>query len=354
MHQQFRFHITIYDLALNFADGTPYLVQSWALVAGAVVIAFLTFTTRSYYWRAGLILCGFFFLGAYALLFSIWPNDRHYQLLAATHLPLLAWIGIGVVVLGYRADHTNRFAFLIKSIELFVVGGIFAIAGGIFVAITYGLFDTIDVVIPQVIQRLLVPGGIGLIIILVTAITYDPLVEPLRQNFRHGLSKLVTTLMRLLMPLTLLVLIIFGYFILQPENFWTPFNNRDALITYNAMLFAVVLLLVGAIPLYGTDLPLRTRSLLQKGLVAAAALTVLISLYALSATLYRTYLGMITMNRLAVMGWNIINIGLLLLLIYRLLRVALRSPKRHQGTPMCDLHNGRPRCFNLTFVHTAV
>jgi uncharacterized protein YjbI with pentapeptide repeats len=186
--------------------------------------------------------------------------------------------------------------------------------------LTFGLFQTIDVRIPQEIQSLMAPGGLGLIIVLATASTYDPLTEAAAQNFRHGLSRLVATLMRLLMPLTLLVLVVFGYFILQPANFWIPFNNRDALITYNAMLFAVVLLLVGAVPVRADDLAPQIQSALRKGVVAVAILTVLISLYALSATLYRTYLGVITMNRLTVVGWNIINIGLLSLLIYRLVR----------------------------------
>jgi uncharacterized protein YjbI with pentapeptide repeats len=312
--------LSLRKLSLNFADGTPYLLQIWALLAGMAVIAFLTITIRSRSWRIAGVLVALLAFGAYALLFSILPSDRNYQTLAAVHLPVLAWIGVGVVALERRADYANRFAFLIKSIELFVVGGIYAIGGGIFMALTNGLFQTIDVRIPEEIQNLMAPGGLGLIILLATASTYDPLVEAAAQNFRHGLSKLVATLMRLLMPLTLLVLVVFGYFILQPANFWIPFNNRDALITYNAMLFAVVLLLVGAVPVRAADLAPKVQSALRKGVIAVAILTVLISLYALSATLYRTYLGVITMNRLTVIGWNIINIGLLSLLIVRLVR----------------------------------
>ncbi len=312
--------LSLRKLNLNFADGMPYLVQIWALLAGIAVIAFLTLTARGHYRRAAGILVALLFFGAYAMAFSILPSDRHYETLAAVHLPVLAWIGVGVVALGRRPDHSNRFAFLIKSIELFVVGGIYGIGGGIFTTLTFGLFQTIDVRIPEEIQSLMFAGGLGLIVLLATASTYDPLVEAAAQNFRHGLSKLVATLMRLFMPLTLLVLVVFGYFILQPANFWIPFNNRDALITYNAMLFAVVLLLVGAVPVHADDLAPKIQSALRKGVIAVAILTVLISLYALSATLYRTYLGTITMNRLTVIGWNVINIGLLLLLIYRLVR----------------------------------
>jgi hypothetical protein len=47
---------------------------------------------------------------------------------------------------------------------------------------------------------------------------------------------------------------------------------------------------------------------------------VLVSLYALSATIYRTSLGGITVNRLTVIGWNSINIAILGLLIYKQLK----------------------------------
>lgn len=305
---------------LNFADGMPFLAQIWSLIGGSLLVVFLSVTARQGYRRVLAVLSGYVLFGGYALLFSLWPNDRNYQLLMAVHLPLLAWIGVGVAVLGQRAGHPNRFAFLIKSIEVLVVGGIYLIGGAAFAVLTFGLFQTIDIQIPEPVQKLIFPGGTGLIILLATASTYDPRLAPVAQNFRHGLSRLVSTLMRLLMPLALLVLVIFGYFILQPDNFWIPFNDRDALITYNALLFAIVFLLIGAVPVGPDDLPARTQALLRHGFIAVASLTVLVSLYAMSATVYRTYLGTITMNRLTVMGWNVINIGLLLLLVYRLVR----------------------------------
>ena len=312
--------LALEDLDLTFVDQQPYLVQIWALIAGGMIIAFLTFTTRKDTKRAVAIVIGFLLFGVYAMFFSLMPNDINYQILASIHLIALAWIGVGFFILGRKADHQNRFAFLVKSIEVFVIGGIYAIGGAIFVAITYGLYETIDVRIPPEIERLIFPGGAGLIILLATASTYDPLQQPVAQNFRQGLSKLISTLMRLLMPLTLLVLVVFSFFILQPDNFWIPFNDRDALIIYNAMLFAVVFLLVGALPVFSTDLPPKMQTALRRGIIAVATLTVLVSLYAMSATLYRTYLGTLTMNRMTVIGWNTINIAILILLVYKLLK----------------------------------
>ena len=41
------------------------------------------------------------------------------------HLPLLAWAAVGLYLLGTDLDDENRFAFLLKSVELVVTGGIF-------------------------------------------------------------------------------------------------------------------------------------------------------------------------------------------------------------------------------------
>ena len=54
-----------------------------------------------------------------------------------------------------------------------------------------------------------IAGGGGLIPVLAVAVIYDPLVEPKEQSFDEGLSKLIALLMRLLLPLSLLVLVIY-------------------------------------------------------------------------------------------------------------------------------------------------
>ncbi|HZD11669.1 MAG TPA: hypothetical protein VE553_10035, partial [Candidatus Binatia bacterium] len=113
--------------------------------------------------------------------------------------------------------------------------------------------------------------------------------------------------------LTLLVLVVYLAFI--PFNFRAPFDNRDVLIVYNGMLFAVVALLVGATPVSSADLPPRLARWLRLGIIAVAVLALIVAVYALAAILYRTTLDRLTPNRLTFIGWNVINIGLLLLLL---------------------------------------
>jgi hypothetical protein len=124
--------------------------------------------------------------------------------------------------------------------------------------------------------------------------------------------------MRLFLPLTLGVLVIYLFVI--PFNFWEPFNNRNVLIVYNLMLFAVMGLLLGATPIRSDDLSPQLQKWLRTGILAVAILSAVVSIYALSATLYRTIDGGVTINRLTILGWNSINIAILLALIMKQLK----------------------------------
>jgi hypothetical protein len=241
-----------------------------------------------------------------------------YALLMVLHLPLAAWIAVGLTLLGIRRDDAGRFAFLSKSIEVFITAGVFCAGVGVFAGITLGLFSAINVQVPENIVRLLTAGVGGAVPVLAVAAVYDPRLDPLQQRFEQGLGKLLSTLMRLLLPLTVVVLAI--YLVVIPLNFMVPFRQREVLMIYNAMLFAIMGLLLGAIPVRAADLPSGQQRLLRVGVLALALLSVVVSAYALSATVYRTLQGMLTPNRLTVIGWNIINIAILVVMLYRLAR----------------------------------
>jgi len=299
----------------------PYLFLLWAPIATLLALGFLAFTARRGYRRAALVGLGL--LGACLYVLLIAPGQgqgyhRPYLDLAAIHLPLLSWIALGLAILGLGSAYPNRFAFLIKSSEVAITAGVYLIAGIAFGGLTIGMFQALSVSLPEALMRLIAAGGIGLIPVLAVASVYEPTLEPASQDFSQGLSKFVATMMRLFLPLALGVLVIYLFVI--PFNFMEPFRNRDVLIIYNVMLFAIMGLLMGATPIRPADLSERVQSALRSGILAVAVLTVLVSLYALSATLYRTALGGVTMNRLTILGWNAINISILGLLVYRLLR----------------------------------
>jgi hypothetical protein len=209
----------------------------------------------------------------------------------------------------------DRFAFLIKSIEVIIIAGLYLIAGVVVGAITVGMFAALSIELPEIWLRLIAAGGFGLLPVLAVASVYDPGSPPSEQDFDHGLGRFIATMMRLLLPLTLGVLVIYIFVI--PFNFSEPFINRDVLIVYNVMLFGIIGLLIGATPISDDDLSPQRKAWLRWGVIMVATLAVLISIYALSAIIYRTIEGGLTINRMMISGWNIINIGILVWLVYR-------------------------------------
>ena len=292
---------------------TPGFLLTWAPASALCVLIFLAVAGMLGWTRAALISGVLFGLTLYALRAIPWLDmmafQEQYTTLMALHLPLLAWSGVGVALLWRHRDHANRFAFLLKSLEVFVVGGVFAIAVGLFITITAGLFEALNIELTDAAMRVLVMGIGGLLPVLTVAIVYDPILPPTQQPFGDGMSKLVATILRVLLPLTLLVLVIYIAFI--PFNFRAPFENRDVLIVYSALLYAVVALLTGVTPAPTQTLAPVVARWLRQGMLAVAALALLVGLYAWAAIGYRTWEGGWTPNRLTFVGWNVINLGIL-------------------------------------------
>jgi len=301
-----------------FLDRVPYLVLLWAPIATIFSLVFLARTAKKNYQRTIFVGLGLILASTFMFLLSPGLTERnqdHYLLLSGVHLPILAWVVIGITVLGFRSTVEDRFAFLIKSIEAIITAGLYLIFSVVLGGITFGMFAALNVDLPEPIMRLIIAGGFGLLPMLAVASIYDPTLRSGEQDFTQGLSKFIATMMRLLLPLTLVVLVIYIFVI--PFNFMEPFKQRDVLIVFNLMLFAVMGLLMGATPISAADLSQEMQKWLRNGILAVAILAALISIYAISATVYRTVGGGITINRLTIIGWNTINIGILVTLIYK-------------------------------------
>lgn len=300
----------------------PNILLLWAPATACLLIVFLSIAARtalpSRSWVGAfqkplLVLLGIVLVTAYGMIMGSPPYET-YRTLLIFHLPLLATLGIGLYLVG-PADDQNAFAALHKGAEVVLTAGIIAGAAMAFIGITFGLFSAIGVEFPEPIKRYLFFGVPGLVPVLAMAITYDPMLAPIKQRFDQGFSRLVFTVARLFLPLTILVGAI--YIASIPANFFKPFEQRDVLIIYNVMLFAVMALLSFATPLYEQDVPERWRVNLRRTIVVIASMTVVVSLYALSATVYRTAVGGMTANRMTVIGWNTLNIGILCLFLFR-------------------------------------
>ena len=83
------------------------------------------------------------------------------------------------------------------------------------------------------------------------------------------------------------------------------------------LILVVIALLAGATPVKTGELTPQMENWLRRGVIALAALALLVSLYAFAAIVYRTAIDRLTPNRLAFIGWNVINIGILAWLLVK-------------------------------------
>jgi hypothetical protein len=239
-------------------------------------------------------------------------------LLSAIHLPALTWLVMGVAVLGRVDDPLERFAAVVKSIEVLVTAAIYAGVVVIFAGVTVGLLTALQLKPPPQVIQATIAFLLGLIPVLAVASVYDPGLRPSAQRFGAGVTRVFFIAARLFLPLTLLVLLVVATVL--PTRFGTLTESRWTLLVFNAMLFAVVLLIVGATPLRADDLAPRPGAWLRRGIAAVALAAAVISACALAAILSRTTHGGLTANRLTVIGWNVVNLVALLLLLLRQLR----------------------------------
>lgn len=314
------------DPAWTLTNAVPAFVLLWPPLAALAIIWFLALAGERTAARIGLAAGASVALAA--IVAYVWFTSRlaptgaasqgGYLVLMLLHVPLLAWAAVGLVALGLRFTARDLFGLLTKSLETLGAGGVYAIAGVAFAGLTFAMFQTLSVPLPMWAQRIVIGVVAGLLPALAVASVYDPLRRAGAQDFYRGFGKTLAVVMRLLLPLTLVTLVIYLAFV--PFNFFVPFNQRNVLITYNVGLFAVMGLLVGVIPVSAEDVSPRLRSWLRAGIVALAALALLVSLYALSAIVYRAAQDGLTMNRVAVIGWNILNIALLALALLAQIR----------------------------------
>jgi hypothetical protein len=310
----------------------PDILLTWGPAAACGIIAFIALAARTPREQSSPPCARFLasplgalltVLGIIALtIYALWmgpTSHLSYRTLMVLHLPLLAWAAILLYVVGPGQGDRNRFAALVKSADIVMTGGIFFGAAAAFVLVTFGLFGAIGVNFPEPIQRWLIVGVPGLIPVLAVALVYDPKLPPAEQRFDQGLPKLILSIARIMLPFALIVGAI--YMLLIPANFYRPFEQRQVLIVYNAMLFGVMALLLFATPLELEDIPEKWQTPLRRAILALAIMAVIVSLYALSATSYRTTIGGLTINRLTVIGWNVLNIMLLCLYLYRQFRL---------------------------------
>jgi hypothetical protein len=240
--------------------------------------------------------------------------------LVALHLPFVAWALIGLsVVLGRPDRAAQAYAYVVRSMETLVAGGIFLLSGGVFGGLTLGIFAVFGIQPPEALLRAAAAFGIGVIPVLSVASVYDPTVAPTRQR-PTGLARILRIMTWLMLPAALGVLTLYLVWFV-PAYFWRPFAERSVLIVYNATIIAILALLALAVSPAVEGRELKATRILRPAVLALSGLTLLLNLYALTANLSRTIELGLTVNRHTVLGWNLVTVAMLGFLLAASLRV---------------------------------
>jgi hypothetical protein len=240
--------------------------------------------------------------------------------LGSIHLLFVSWALVGAALcLGYPNPAKQSFAYLVKSVEAVLTGGIFFGAGLIFVGLTYGIFAVLGIELPE--EDLVVVAGwaVGAIPLLAIGSVYDPTTSPAAQDWHAGLTRTLRILARLLLPLALGVLLVYVLWFI-PVYFRKPFEEREVLIVYNATILAIMILLAVVVSGPVDARSVRRRSLFRYAVFGLGGLTLILNVYALAAVASRTLESGLTPNRFAVIGWNITTLLILAAMGVRLWR----------------------------------
>lgn len=278
-------------------------------------IAFIVFPLLTAYfgWKQKMKTRKIFFLSAAVLVSVVYinmlpiNNDSHTLILACIHLPFVLWAITGSAFVG---EHMNkpekRIDFLRYNGDLVVMTTIIVIAGGLLTAVTLGLFDLIDLNIEKIYMEYIVVFGAAASPIVGTYLV--------RAN-PHLVNKVSPVIARVFTPIVLATLLIYLVAVIITGK--DPYNDREFLIVFNALLIgvmAIILFSITAIPKNSVN---KTGALLLIGL---SIVTVIVNGIALSAILFRIAEYGITPNRLAVLGSNSLILTNLLMVTFRLLR----------------------------------
>jgi hypothetical protein len=230
-----------------------------------------------------------------ALVINLYPftSGSDTEVLAAMHLPIALWIGVGVAYAGGRwSDGARRMDFVRFSGELFIYFVLIALGGGVLTAFTMGIFASIGADAEWFAERWLVPcGAAGAVLV----------ASWLVEAKQSVIENMAPVLSRLFTPLFAAVLVTF-----LGTMVWTGRGidiERDMLIAFDLLLALVLGLLLYSISARDSDAPAGGFDWLLVLLVISA---LLVDALALAAIIARISEFGFTPNRVAALGENVI------------------------------------------------
>ena len=280
----------------------------WIVVNG--IILYTMWVNRTFVLRQ--IMVYLVLLAASVVYINLLPDTQSDSiLLAIIHLPLLLWCFWGLIWM--RFDYWEvgkRMAFIRFNGELVIMTGLILIAGGLLTAITLGLFSVIGMDIEDFyIEYIAMSGAVVSPVVSFFLIRLYPDVT----------RKVAPVIARVFTPLVLLSL--FVYLISLIFTKISIMENREFLIIFNAMLIAVLVIIIFSISELDKK-KIRKNSILV--LFLLALLAIIINIIALVVITSRLFHGL-TPNRIAVIVTNILVFVNLVIISGRLFRCYYRG-----------------------------
>ncbi len=244
-----------------------------------------------------------------AIYINLLPDDSESDtlILACIHLPLFLWAVAGFTYVGDKPNnYQRRLDFLRYNGDLVVMATIMLIAGVVLTAITFGLFELIDIKIEAFYQQYIAVWGLAALPIIGTYLV---------QANPQLVNKVSPIIARIFTPLVLGTLVVYLLAVIVTGK--DPYNDREFLLIFNVLLIGVMAIILFSI---AETLKNSESSIGALLLIGLSILTIIVNGIALSAILFRITEWGITPNRLAVLGGNILILANLLIVAYRLFK----------------------------------
>lgn len=237
---------------------------------------------------AGAMLVGLIFI-------NLLPNVKQSDtlILSCAHLVLFLWGGLGLAFVGgTQNDSEKRLGFLKYNGDLVVMTTLILIAGGLMSAVTIGLFSLIGYNIAETYMENVGFFGAAAAPIVGTYLT---------QTNPQLVGKVSPVIAKIFSPLVLVMLVVYLVAIMYSGK--NPYNNREFLLIFNALLVGVMAIIFFSIA--GTSASAKSRTAMGI-LLALSIVTIVVNGIALSAIVFRISEWGMTPNRAAVLGGNVL------------------------------------------------
>ncbi len=228
---------------------------------------------------------------------TLYPFDEFGELhtldLAAIHLAIALWFAVGVAYSAGRwRDHDRRMDFVRFTGEAFIYYALMAFGGGVLIAMTFGIFEGIDVDVEPVVARVVLPGGVA-----GATVVAAWLVES-RQGVIEAMAPVLT---RLFSPLfTILFVVFLATVVATGQGFDV---DRDILILIDLLLVVVLGLVLYSISSRDPRAEPNWFDRLQLALIISA---LAIDVVGLAAIVGRISEFGFTANKTAALGENVV------------------------------------------------